>query len=475
MRHPRRRGLRIALITLVVLIAAAGFIVWYELLRTVPARYESIEEHFKYGAIGNERHEGMPYWIWVVLPRIFPEYLPGPGGYASLGIAWEQGHEWPVGFSKTTVGFPRLAINCAFCHTATVRTSPRDAVPQIILGGPSHQFDPQSYIRFLNDCAADPRFNADVILGELDNVYRLSRIQKLLYRYVIIPQTRRALLRQREEFAWMDSRPRWGHGRIDPFNPIKFRILGQPLDDTVGNADMVPLWNLRAREGMSLHWDGLNASLHEVVLSSAIGDGATRRTVDLAGLERIEDWLRDLPPPPYPYPVDQELARKGSAIYAGVCASCHAFDGDRTGTVIPLEEIGSSGYRLAMWTAGSADAYNAFARGYPWQFTGFQKTNGYVAVPLDGLWLRAPYLHNGSVPTLADLLEAPEARPRLFHRGYDVYDPERVGFVSFGPEAAGAGSEFDVREPGNGNEGHLWGTDLSPDEKRALLEYLKTL
>src|SRR5512145_154586 len=128
-----------------------------------------------------------------------------------------------------------------------------------------------------------------------------------------------------------------------------------------------------------------------------------------------------------------------------------------------------------MWTAEAARAYNAYAQGHAWQFKAFVKTQGYVAVPHDGLWLRAPYLHNGSVPSLRDLLEPPEKRSPVIYRGYDVYDPQRVGFVTEGPEAERAGSRHETSVPGNGNSGHLYGTDLSPAEKEALIEYLKTL
>ena len=98
-----------------------------------------------------------------------------------------------------------------------------------------------------------------------------------------------------------------------------------------------------------------------------------------------------------------------------------------------------------------------------------------MAVPLDGIWSRAPYLHNGAVPSLADLLEPPEARPKTFYRGYDVYDQQRVGFVFAGPEAEAEGWKLDTSLPGNSNGGHLWGTALPPAQKQALIEYLKTL
>jgi hypothetical protein len=63
----------------------------------------------------------------------------------------------------------------------------------------------------------------------------------------------------------------------------------------------------------------------------------------------------------------------------------------------------------------------------------------------------------------------------VFWRGYDVYDPGRVGFVSTGPDAERAGTLYDTSRQGNSNAGHLYGTALSPQDKRALIEYLKTL
>ena len=56
-----------------------------------------------------------------------------------------------------------------------------------------------------------------------------------------------------------------------------------------------------------------------------------------------------------------------------------------------------------------------------------------------------------------------------------VYDPEQVGFVSQGPEAERVGFKYDTRVVANSNQGHVYGVDLAPDEKTALIEYLKTL
>ncbi|MEM9265695.1 MAG: cytochrome c [Cyanobacteria bacterium P01_F01_bin.13] len=465
------------LITIVlVLILALGstaYVAWYSLFREVPLVYESVEDHFKYGSIGAENDQGIPYWVWLVLPRLFPEKLPHPGGYTALGITWEPGYETPVGFTKKTIGFPRTAINCATCHTATFRKT-ADENPTIVPAGPSNKFDLQGYIRFLSDCASDPRFTSGYLLKAIGTEYELSWLDKLLYRFIIIPQTRKELLKQKEDFTWMDVRPNWGEGRIDPFNPVKFRTLGLALDDTIGNSDMMSLWNQKQHEGFALHWDGLETSLTETVQTGAIGDGATRKSIDLAGLERVEQYITQMDPPKFPFKIDQSLAAQGKPIFEQSCAACHAFGGERTGTVIPLAEIGTDRHRLDMWTQAAADTYNAYAEGYDWDFDELRKTDGYLAVALDGLWLRAPYLHNGSVPSLRDLFEKPEDRTPLFYRGYDVYDPEKVGFVSQGARAEGQGFKYDIQVVGNSNQGHLYGTDLSAREKKALVEYLKT-
>ena len=182
----------------------------------------------------------------------------------------------PIGFSKVRIGIPRVGINCAMCHTASYRVRPGDA-PIIVPGAPSHQTAPQQYLRFLMLAAADPRFTAGTILEEISKNTRLSRLDRLVYRFAIIPGTRRALRRLGSGDAWMWERPDWGRGRIDAFNPVKYTILNQPIDTTIGHADTMPLWNLKQHTGYSLLWDGLNNNPQEVVLSWAFGAGASKK------------------------------------------------------------------------------------------------------------------------------------------------------------------------------------------------------
>jgi len=100
----------------------------------------------------------------------------------------------------------------------------------------------------------------------------------------------------------------------------------------------------------------------------------------------------------------------------------------------------------------------------------------YKARPLNGIWATAPYLHNGSVPNIAELLKPPPERVKTFYRGNRHYDEARLGFVSDQPtEGKRILFEYDTRLIGNWNVGHDYGTDLSAAQRVELIAYLKTL
>ena len=464
-----RRFRNILAVTLVVL-AVFGVFFWYKLFRRVPTVYADPVEHFKYGSIGVEAPAGIPYWIWVVLPRIFADKLPGPGGYVALGATWEMGKELPIGFTKEIIGIPRVGVNCAGCHSTSVRASAKEG-PQIYLAGASSRFQPQGYVRFLFDCAHDSRFNSSTIMKAILDIYAMPLVDQALYRFLIIPVTRSQLLQnEKENYYWMRERPDWGPGRTD-MNPFQRQVMRLPDDHTVGSTDIMPVWHERAREGMLRHSDGLNPTLVESVRSAALAAGATKSSLDVPSLNRVQDWLMDVLPPKYPFAVDQALAAQGQPIFTRLCADCHAPGGSRTGKVVPLAEIGTDPHRNRHWPQTSADAFNHWADSYFWGFHKFRSSDGYLAPLLDGVWLRAPYLHNGSVPNLRELLAPASNRSAVYERGCDVYDPVGVGFVCDGQ----TGFRYDTSVTGNSNAGHEYGTGLAPSEKQALVEYLKTI
>ena len=107
----------------------------------------------------------------------------------------------------------------------------------------------------------------------------------------------------------------------------------------------------------------------------------------------------------------------------------------------------------------------------------WRATAQYLARPLNGIWATGPYLHNGSVPTLYDLLH-PEQRPAKFKTGGREFDPVKVGYQSDSTVDSVNVWVFDTSQPGNSNIGHngeTFGTTLPEDQKSALLEYLKKL
>jgi hypothetical protein len=191
--HTKRR---IWIVILVVLAVGSGLRAWYKLYREVPQpRWITADPRsdFLYGSIGTERGAGIPYWVWLVLPRICKDEMPGEGGYAALGRPWEETVEMPAGFAKKTVGYVRVAGNCALCHAVSTQPGP-DEAPKVVVAPPGQATNPAKLLAFFRQCAADPHFNADEILSEIGMTTKLSFADQLLYRFVLIPRTRRALL-----------------------------------------------------------------------------------------------------------------------------------------------------------------------------------------------------------------------------------------------------------------------------------------
>ncbi len=516
---PRPRASRkwryLSWLVLALILVLGSIVVYRFLVLTVPTTYADPVEHFKYGSIGSEPVSGIPYWMFQALPRMFADKLPdgAPADYRAFGLLYEPGKDLPIGTSRRKVaGIERVWLNCSVCHVGTVRAEP-GGEQQLILGAPANNLRLFDFIQFMRAAAVDNRWQPDYVFEKIEVVGGdLGLLKRLLYRFVVIDQVRAGLLDLEGQLRFLDRQAAlghdWGPGRVDTFNPYKkiqfnYDMTRIPDAELAGAADYPSIWMQRPRQGMNLHWDGNNASVEERNLSASLGAGVTPTTIDMASLQRVRDWLWELPAPAFPTErIDQAKAASGAPLYARYCASCHggpgtdgSYDYDRAryprlGEVEPLAAIGTDPGRWRSYTPEFAGDQNLLYASYPHpgddcetrlcsaRFAHFKKTDGYANQPLDGIWARSPYLHNGSVPTLRALLDPPAERPATFYRGNDVFDWDRVGYdQSLPTQAPGAVFLFDTRLPGNSNSGHAgpaYGTDLPAASKDAIVEYMKT-
>ncbi len=447
----------------------------YALLLRAPGdeRFASEEQHFKYGGLTNEKVHGLPLYLFEALPGVFPDLLPGTNGWAAFGLIQEPNRAGPIGWSVRTNGFPHLLPNCALCHTATYRV-PGEAASRLIVGGAALQLDFQALLQFLFASARDPRFTEGPLLAAVQRRHPLDASETLLYERLIIPTVAGVLRLAEQDFAWMNRQPRSGPGRFDAGAMLKFNLLRLPYDGALSTTDMLPVWDRRAEQNMWQRWTGGGTNVHEEMLLSA---GSLAALVpglfDQASFERYAKFLETLAPPKYPLPVQVALIERGRGLFATHCGDCHAPGGKSYGRVTSLRELGTDPEVVRAYDARTVAALHALKQP-PFLYPAQQQTDGYKNVSLAGIWARGPYLHNGSVPTLWDLLQAPEKRPVTFERGGDLLDPVRVGFTS-SPGAARKPFLYDTTERGNRNTGHTYGVDLPEADKQALVEFLKTL
>lgn len=273
-----------------------------------------------------------------------------------------------------------------------------------------------------------------------------------------------------------------------------------PGVDEVGRGDVKtpPLWHTAAK--LPSHRWYSDGSFHGPfpLMASSMELEKDRPFDDLVGLviptikQEFDTVIRHLRPPRYPYAIDRDLATTGKRLFYSTrigCFRCHGtYDGegnvDWPGKHV---DVGTDRARLDVVSDAFVDAFNHS----PLAAEGaLEKSRGYAATPLTGVWANYPYLHNGSVPTLYDLLGPVDRRPRIFEvMAARHFDRARVGQILFEDEANRRMSDdlllgrhgddrnwFNTARPGCDNQGHdFWSRIQTDENRRALIEYLKTL
>ncbi|MFO0910502.1 MAG: hypothetical protein U0794_19515 [Isosphaeraceae bacterium] len=288
-----------------------------------------------------------------------------------------------------------------------------------------------------------------------------------------------------------------GPGRVDAFGAARNLIFPEDPAPESAPINFPHLWGIGNISWY--HWDGSTTSLLERNVGQALGVGAVfdKQTLDstvlVDNLETLETLAYRIPVPTWPEaafgPIDRAKFNRGATVFKERCAECHAPPPAGQKTLDRLytpQEIGTDANRannFAKPVLGKPfnvaisevlKAVIARAGGTTPSENLWRVTDKYAGRPLYGIWAAAPYLHNGSVPTLYHLLLPEDQRPKTFPLGHREYDPKKLGYTLEGtPERRWT---YDTTAPGNSNKGHSgprYGTDLSDSDREAILEYLK--
>lgn len=275
-------------------------------------------------------------------------------------------------------------------------------------------------------------------------------------------------------------------------NPdMSIRLIRHKWEIKEDLCEDVPAWWLLKKKKTMYHTGSANArsvrSLMQFMLTP--NNSLSVFEKEEAVFKDIQAYLLSLEAPKYPFPIDAKLAESGHKLFDKKCAQCHGTYGKEwtyPSKVVPLNVIGTDKSRFVGLPVALAEFYDAswFSKE---KADGYKTipSAGYQAPPLDGVWATAPYFHNGSVPTLYDVLNS-KARPKLFTRSFRTdeasYDKEKVGWkvqlLDSTPKELTPFERrkiYDTAQPGRGNMGHTFGDELSDDQRRAIVEYLKTL
>lgn len=425
-----------------------------------PQRSGDSAAGYTYLTTGDYLKSGIPYNLFIL-----------GFGKSQTNLLHREGLNATISHEYTAVKAPNgqtvIAPNCLQCHaqvfdnklyiglgntmidfTNAQKLNPRGAAlaEQVLKNG-----DPAKYE------AAEPFLRVvKAITGQLYTQVRgvntADRLAALLVAH-----------RDRNTFKWSDE-----------------ALLDVP--DQVIPSDVPPWWLLKKKHAMFYNGFGRGDFGRFLMASNllTVNDTAESREVD-SHINDVLAYIYSLEPPRYPRSVNQTLVKQGGVVFVQHCSKCHGSygeGGDYPNLLVPESVIGTDSllYKSNYQSPQFVEWFNSswFAQGeHPARLEPF---NGYIAPPLDGIWITAPYLHNGSVPTLNALLNSKE-RPKYWSRDFSnpQYDYDKVGWQYTTEQGSSGTTVYNTTLPGYGNYGHTYGDKLSDRERKAVIEYLKTL
>ena len=268
-------------------------------------------------------------------------------------------------------------------------------------------------------------------------------------------------------------------------DPITFEWKDEPqmsIPKEVIPTDTPPWWLLKKKNAMFYNGFGRGDFGRFLMASNllTVTDTAESREVN-QHMPDLLAYIYSIEPPAFPKPVNQELALQGSIIFQQNCSGCHGTYGENEtypNLLIPQSMIGTDSmlYKSNYSNPQFVNWFNKswFTKGEnPARLEPFA---GYIAPPLDGIWITAPYLHNGSIPTLEAVLNS-KLRPTYWSRDFEKpqYNYDNPGWVYKTETRSANSSVYNTTIPGYGNYGHYFGDHLSAAQRKAVIEYLKGL
>ena len=414
-----------------------------------------------------------------------------PLGEKPLGMT--HGFIAPVGGARVEVA----NLGCAACHGGVSYAA--DGTPQpgrAVLGMPNTSLDLESYTQAIFTAL---RAHADdpALLAMADTLFpAMGWRERASLRWIVLPLARSRLAELAGAKAALPF-PNGLPGATNGVAALKLQTGTPLLGGGPEDRGFVSIPDLALRHRRSrLLVDGAyaapsgKADLRELAAITSfftvpsMGVKPEQAQRHIADAEAIFAWLKDYRPQSFPGPIDRVAAMRGAGLYAQACAACHGrFDwngGAPRLVSFPdwIGDVGTDTLRARAIDGALAGAIRASAYG---SAITVKPGEGYAAPPLAGVWASAPYLHNGAVPSLAALLD-PGLRPRRFMVGGHALDWQSMGLRLAADGRFPAGYRpfatpqwVDTSQPGLGNGGHTYGSDMTAPERAALIAFLKLL
>ena len=507
-----------------LLVAVAVFLV----LESTWVKPQSLtdEEAFLYGPIGTDL---FPLPVFQVLTDLFPELFQPAGPEAGDWIkqfGFIRGKPGvnegiPVGFTlsnyRPSSGAPSpvkfVGFACGLCHTSTIKRFEGDEGFLVYeMGNTALDFLP--WVDAFRTAVLNERFTLDAIANRYEEKFNKSFG---IFEKIIIGQwvtgIRKAIVDGLpilgKPFTGKEARNSdimlCGPMRTQPFKILVEQILKIPAADNMAFSKLPTLYQQQYRE-----WGQYDGSVKDYKTRSVLAVLTAGATYDnllvpeiSANITRANNYTLALKGPSFKEvfaeqaKLDRTRINRGQKVYQQYCTACHGGPDDETGEwiagrkqrdIIPFQEIGTDSQRVTFKHYKNLGdlIYNDFPPKHPLKPKREElrpgpmgRIQGFANAPLQSAFSRAPYLHNGTVLTMAELINL-KPRREIFYRGANLYDPVDLGLLS--PDKADTRNyyKFDTRKPGNSNKGHdypwpykgkLWDKSKLQD----LLEYLKTI